>query len=36
MTALVVDDDPVARALIETFVTRHPALTLVGTCTDAI
>ncbi len=36
MTCLVVDDDPVARALVESFVGRHPGLTLVGTCTDAV
>ena len=36
MTCLVVDDDPIARALVERFVERHDALTLVGTCADAI
>jgi len=36
MTCLVVDDDPVARALVESFVARHPDLTLAATCADAI
>lgn len=36
MTCLVVDDDPVARALVAQFATRHDALTLVGTCADAV
>lgn len=36
MTCLVVDDDPIARALVAQFVERHHALTLVGTCVDAI
>ena len=36
MTCLVVDDDPVARALIERFAERHDALDLVGTCADAV
>ena len=36
MTCLVVDDDPIARALVERFVERHDALTLVGVCADAV
>ncbi|OZC01557.1 LytR/AlgR family response regulator transcription factor [Rubricoccus marinus] len=36
MTCLVADDDPVARALVERFVQRHDALTLVAACEDAI
>ena len=36
MTCLVVDDDPIARALVERFVERHDALTLVGACEDAV
>ena len=36
MTCLVADDDPIARALVERFVERHDALTLVATCTDAV
>ena len=36
MTCLVVDDDPIARALVERFVERHDALTLVGACADAV
>ena len=36
MTCLVVDDDPVARALTARFVEQHEALTLVGTCEDAV
>lgn len=33
---LVVDDDPVSRALVEHFVQEHPALTLVDSCESAI
>lgn len=36
MTCLVVDDDPVARAFVARFVERHAALTLVGSCPDAV
>ena len=36
MNCLVVDDDPIARELVDRFVERHDALTLVGTCHDAV
>ncbi|MEM1114954.1 MAG: LytTR family DNA-binding domain-containing protein [Bacteroidota bacterium] len=36
MTALVVDDDPLARELLQRFVERHDALALAGACADAI
>lgn len=36
MNCLVVDDDPIARELVARFVERHDALTLAGTCHDAV
>ena len=36
MTCLIVDDDPIARAVVEHMVQRHDALSLVGVCADGV
>ena len=36
MTCLIVDDDPIARAVVEHMVQRHDALSLAGICSDGV
>ena len=36
MQVLIIDDEPLAQEILESYVTRTPGLTLAGTCSNAL